>query len=183
MFVCRQCSDLGQLLGEANFDPDPYDIVHIDDEFDVILPLPVVLCQWSHPVRLVKAESDQGRLLYERADRRQWLQLERHLSGVLSGTPEKYGPLALRTRQRVRELAWECKDVLPRDSAPNPSILKRAAGASIWRAACLHARCLFLVGQLLHQTEGDTIAPIRTSGVVIRRGGVSSLDIAESLCG
>jgi hypothetical protein len=35
-----------QLLGEANFNPDPYDIVHIDDEFDVILPLPVVLRQW-----------------------------------------------------------------------------------------------------------------------------------------
>jgi len=124
---------------------------------DSLVPLLVILRQWPHPVRLVKVKSHTGCLLNERADEQAELGYEDAAQEVCPA-PQKFGSLALRTRQHVRELAQECKKALPRDSAPNHSILKRVVGANTRRAACM--RSTFFVRQLLHQKEGETIARV-----------------------
>ena len=142
-----------QNWGTANFNPEPNDVVH----FDVILPLLEVLRQWPHPVRLVKVKSHTGCLMNEMADEQAELGYDDAAQEVCQA-PQKFGSLALRTRQHVRELAQKCKKELPRDSAPNRKILKSVVGANTRRAACM--RSTFFVRQLLHQKEGETIARV-----------------------
>jgi hypothetical protein len=149
LLVFVDCFVLLNILQQwGNFNPEQKDIVH----FDVILPLLVALRQWPLPVRLVEKKSHTGCLLNERADEHEDAAQE------VCPSPQKFGSLALRTRQHVRELAQECKKALPRDSAPNHSIPKRAVGANTRRAACMSST--FFVRQLLHQKEGETIARV-----------------------
>ena len=142
-----------QHWGKADFNPDPNDVVH----FDVILPLLEALRQWPHPVRLMKVKSHTGCLLNERADEQAELGYD-DTAQEICPAPQKFGSLALRTRQHVRELVQGCNKALPRDSAPNQNIIKSVVGANTRRAACM--RNTIFVRQLLHQKEGETIARV-----------------------
>jgi ribonuclease HI len=135
-----------QHWGKADFNPDPNDVVH----FDVILPLLEALRQWPHPVRLMKVKSHTGCLLNERADEQAELGYD-DTAQEICPAPQKFGSLALRTRQHVRELVQGCNKALPRDSAPNQNIIKSVVGANTRRAACM--RNTIFVRQLLHQKE------------------------------
>ena len=76
---------------------------------------------------------------------------------VCSG-PQKYGSLWLKVQPNVRAFAAQCQKPLPRDSAPNRSLLKRAAGAS--RRRIVSKRSTTFVRHLLHRSEGATIARV-----------------------
>ena len=70
--------------------------------------------------------------------------------------PQKYGSLWLKVQQHVRALASQCQKPLPRDSAPNRSLLKKVAGANTRRA--VSKRSTSFVRQLVQQSAGATIA-------------------------
>ena len=61
--------------------------------------------------------------------------------------PQKYGSFWLRIKPIVRTQADECKKQLPRDSAPNKSILKQVARFNILRAMKLR-RTIFVANVL-----------------------------------
>ena len=72
--------------------------------------------------------------------------------------PQKYGSFWLKVQPHVRALAEQCQKPLPRDSAPNRSLLKRVAGANRRRTVC--KRSTTFVRHLLHRSEGATIARV-----------------------
>ncbi len=140
-----------QKWGKANFNPLPCDILH----FDVVSPLLHVLRQWQHPVRLVKVKSHTGCLMNERADELAEQGCNEEAQEVCPA-PQIYGSLWLRVQPHVRTLAAQCQKPLPRDSAPNWSLLKKVAGANTRRA--VGKRNTTSVRHLVHQSEGATIA-------------------------
>ena len=145
--------DILQKWGKASFNPRPNDILH----FDVIFPLLNVLRQWQYPVRLVKVKSHTGCLMNERADEQAELGYSETAQEVCSA-PQKYGSLWLKVQPHVRALAAQCQKPLPRDSAPNRSLLKKVAGANTRRA--VSKRSTTFVRHLVHQSEGTTIARV-----------------------
>jgi hypothetical protein len=72
--------------------------------------------------------------------------------------PQKYGSLWLRTRPAVRELAESSGKPLPRDSAPNRSLLEKTAASNTLRA--VKQRSTVFVTDLLHHKEGATVSKI-----------------------
>ena len=72
--------------------------------------------------------------------------------------PQKYGSFWLKVQPHVRALAEQCQKPLPRDSAPNRSLLKRVAGANRRRTVC--KRSTTFVRHLLHRSKGATIARV-----------------------
>ena len=148
---CLVLLDILQRWGQASFHPQPTDVVH----FDIIFPLLDELRRWLGPLRLVKVKSHTGCLLNERAD----VYAER---GYREETPEicpgprKLGSVWLGVRPHVRASTAQSGKSLPRDSAPNHSLLKKTVRANARRAVGM--RSTTFVRQLLHQQEGATIA-------------------------
>jgi ribonuclease HI len=148
---CLVLLDILQRWGQASFHPQPTDVVH----FDIIFPLLDELRRWLGPLRLVKVKSHTGCLLNERAD----VYAER---GYREETPEicpgprKFGSVWLGVRPHVRASTAQSGKSLPRDSAPNHSLLKKTVRANARRAVGM--RSTTFVRQLLHQQEGATIA-------------------------
>ena len=145
--------DTLQKWGTANFNPRPNDVRH----FDVIFPLLRALRHWQHPVKLVKVKSHTGCLMNERADELAERGYGEDVQEVCSA-PQKYGSFWLKVQPHVRALAEQCQKPLPRDSAPNRSLLKRVAGANRRRTVC--KRSTTFVRHLLHRSEGATIARV-----------------------
>ena len=145
--------DILQKWGTASFNPRPKDVRH----FDVIFPLLCALRQWQYPVRLVKIKSHTGCLMNERADE---LAERGYCEDALEvcSAPQKYGSLWLKVQPHVRNLAAQCQTPLPRDSAPNRSLLKRVARANARRT--VSKRSTTFVRHLLHQSEGAVIARV-----------------------
>jgi hypothetical protein len=72
--------------------------------------------------------------------------------------PQKYGPFWLRVRPAVREIAHSSGKTLPRDSAPNCSLLKKTAAFNALRA--VRKRSTAFVTDLLHHKEEATVSKI-----------------------
>ena len=143
--------DILQRWGQVSFHPHPADVVH----FDVIFPLLDELRQRTGPVRLVKVKSHTGCLLNERAD--EWAERGFHAEPPeICPGPRKYGSVWLGIRPHVRESATQLGKSLPRDSAPNHQLLRRAVRVNTRRAVGM--RSTKFVRHLLHQPEGATIA-------------------------
>ncbi len=134
-----------QHWGKANFNPDPNDVVH----FDVILPLLEALCQWTHPVKMMKVKSHT-----EMADE----QAKLGYDDTAQEVSPALGSLALRARQHVRELGQGGKKALPQDSALNHNTIKSVVGANTRRAVCMCST--IFVRQPLHQRKGETFARV-----------------------
>ena len=139
--------------GKSDFQPHPHDIAH----FDVLVPLLTELRTWPGSVLLVKVKSHAGCLLNERADEL----AERGLSSQdeqLSPGPSKYGTLWLRIRSswRRRVQSEQIHHVVPRDNAPNKSIIKHVAEINCTRA--VRKRSTQFVAHLLHRPEGSVLS-------------------------
>ena len=72
--------------------------------------------------------------------------------------PQKYGSFWLRVRSTVREYAEKCGVHLPRDSAPNRSLLEKVANFNTLRA--VKKRSTLFVTDLLQHKEGATVSKI-----------------------
>ena len=150
---CLVVLDILSKWGRNDFYPEPKEIVH----FDVICPLLHVLRHWTGNVTLVKIKSHTGCLMNERAD--ELAELGRKTEGPeICPGPQKYGSFWLRTRQAVRELAESSGKPLPRDSAPNRSLLEKTAASNTLRA--VKKRSTVFVTDLLHHKEGATVSKI-----------------------
>ena len=125
--------------------------------FSVIRPLLHELRQWHGRVTLVKVKSHTGCLLNELADEQ--AELGRMAEGpeICQG-PQKYGSFWLRVRPEARELAAKSGKMLPRDSAPNHSLLEKVAVSNTLRAA--KKRSTLFVTDLLHHKEGAVVSRI-----------------------
>ena len=108
--------------GRHDFHPNPKEVVH----FDVIFPRLEELRQWSGPITLMKIKSHAGCLMlkraYENAEEGRTADHEE-----LSPCPQKYGSFSLKILESVRKQAAACNKTLPRNSAPNASILRTVA--------------------------------------------------------
>ena len=72
--------------------------------------------------------------------------------------PQKYGSFWLRVRPETREFAEQCGTSLPRDSAPNSSLLEKVASSNILRAVKKH-NTLFVTG-LFHHKVGAIVSKV-----------------------
>ena len=136
--------------GRWDYHPRPKEIVH----FDVISQLLVELRKWPGSIKLVKVKSHSGCLLNERADEE--AERGRTTEGPeLCPGPQKYGALWLRIRPSTRAA---CGQPLPRDSAPNASIIKKVVAANILRA--VQKRNTAFVRDLFHRQDGNTVSSI-----------------------
>ena len=117
--------------GKASLNPQPNDVLH----FDVIFPLLNVLRQRQRPLRLVKVKSHTGFLVITRADELAEVGYSQTVQEVFSA-PQKYGSLWLKVQQHFKfcALAAQCQKLLPTDSAPYQSLLKKGTGANTRRA-------------------------------------------------
>ena len=137
--------------GRHDFHPSPKEVVH----FDIIFPLLEELRQWRGKITLMKIKSHAGCLMNERAD-------EQAEDGRTADHPElcpgprKLGSFWLRVRETVREQAAACNKQLPRNSAPNRSILRTVSKVNILRA--MRLRLTRFVTDLLHRKEGVTVS-------------------------
>jgi hypothetical protein len=77
--------------------------------------------------------------------------------------PQKYGALWLRIRPCTRTLAEACGQQLPRDSAPNVSLIKKVILVNTLRA--VRMRSTVFVKDLFHRPDGAIL-----SGIVKRCG-------------
>jgi ribonuclease HI len=128
---CLVLLDILLKWGRSDFQPQPRDIVH----FDVLVPLLSELRSWPGTVVLMKVKSHAGCLLNERADALADLGALSEEEQIFPG-PSKYGTLWLRARAswRDRVRSEQLHHVLPRDSAPNKSILKQIITVNLFRA-------------------------------------------------
>ena len=150
---CLVVLDILTKWGRCDYYPRPKEIVH----FNVIYQLLVELRRWPGQVRLVKVKSHSGCLLNERADE----EAERGRTGSqpeICPGPQKYGALLLRIRQSTRALAEACGQQLPRDSAPNVSLIKKVILVNTLRA--VQKRSTVFVKDLLHRMDGATVSSI-----------------------
>ena len=77
---------------------------------------------------------------------------------VLCPGPQKYGSFWLRVRPSTREFAETCGKHLPRDSAPNVSIIKQVVAANILRA--VKKRSTVFVTDFLHNSSSATVSKV-----------------------
>ncbi len=139
--------------GTHNFNRRPKEVVH----FDVMYPLLLELRQWTGDIMLVKGKSHSGCLLNERAD--EHADLGKTADGpMLCPGPRKHSSLWLRIAPIVREHAQQCKKRLPRDTAPNRSLLDQVVSFNIFRSA--QKRDTIFVTDLLHSIEGATVSHV-----------------------
>jgi ribonuclease HI len=150
---CLVLLDILRRWGTHNFNPRPKEVVH----FDVIYPLLLELRQWIGDLVLVKVKSHSGCLLNERADEQADLGRSADCSLLCPG-PRKHSSLWLRIAPIVREHAQQCKKRLPRDTAPNKSLLDQVISLNIFRAVL--KRDTIFVTDLLHRTEGSTVCRV-----------------------
>ena len=150
---CLVVLDILMKWGRSDFHPGPKEIVH----FAVIRPLLHELRQWRGNVTLVKVKSHTGCLLNERADEQAELGRMAEEPEICPG-PQKYGSFWLRVRPTTREFAEKCGKPLPRDSAPNRSLLEKVAISNTLRA--VRKRSTLFVTDLLHRTEGATVSKV-----------------------
>ena len=101
--------------------------------FDIIFPLLEEIRRWQHPIRLVKVKSHSGCQLNEWADVMATQGFSDDAPEVSPG-PDKYGSFWLRVHDHVRAYAVQCRKLLPRDSAPNNSILSKVVAVNTFRA-------------------------------------------------
>jgi len=154
LLVFVDCLVLLEILkkwGTSNFHPRPREIVH----FDIIRSLLIELRQWQGNIMLVKVKSHTGCLLNERADEQAELGRDAEGPEICPG-PQKFGSFWLRVRPTTREFASKCRKQLPRDSAPNNSIIQKVAAANIFRS--VRQRSTIFVQSLLHRTESITVS-------------------------
>ena len=150
---CLVVLDILQKWGRYDFHPGPKEIVH----FAVIRPLLHELRQWTGNVTLVKVKSHTGCLLNERADEQAELGRTAEGPEICPG-PQKYGSFWLRVRPETREFAKVCGMPLPRNSAPNRSLLEKVAASNILRAV-KKRNTLFVTG-LFHHKMGATVSKV-----------------------
>ncbi len=145
--------DILRKWGRSEFHPDPKEIIH----FTVIYPLIEELRQWTGNITLLKVKSHTGCLLNERAD--ELAERGRTAEGPeICPGPQKYGFFWLRVRQEIRRFAAKCSKTLPRDSAPNRSILEKVAGSNALRA--VRKRTTVFVTDLFDREEGSTVSKV-----------------------
>ena len=150
---CLVVLDILQKWGKNDYHPRPKEVVH----FDVIYSLLMELRRWAGKITLVKIKSHTGCLMNERAD--EFAELGRAREDpVLCAGPQKYGSFWLRIRPSIREFATACGKPLPRDSAPNSSIIKKVVAVNTFRA--VQKRNTVLVKDLLHNINGATVSRI-----------------------
>ena len=127
-------------------------------DFDAIFSLLNKLRRRMALVRLVKVKSHTGRLLNERAD--EWAERGFHTEPQeICHAPRKYGSVWLGIGPHVRASAAQLGKALPRDSAPNKPPSSTQGSSIEYLEGCWHAaRSTTFVRQLLHQSEGATIA-------------------------
>ena len=135
--------------GRSEFQPHPRDIA----QFDVLLPLLTELRTWPGVVVLMKIKSHAGCLLNERADELADQGLKSPVEKLFPG-PSKYGTLWLRIRDswRHRVKSEQLHHIIPRDSAPNRSILNKVTEINCLRA--VRKRNTQFVRHLFHRPEG-----------------------------
>ena len=150
---CLVILDILRKWGRSEFHPDPKEIIH----FTVIYPLIEELRQWTGNITLFKVKSHTGCLLNERADEQAELGRTAEGPEICPG-PQKYGSFWLRVRQEIRRFTAECGKTLPRDSAPNRSILEKVAGSNVLRA--VRKRTTVFVTDLFDRVEGSTISKV-----------------------
>lgn len=150
---CLVILDILRKWGSSEFHPDPKEIIH----FTVIYPLLEELRQWTGNITLLKVKSHTGCLLNERAD--ELAERGRTADGPeICPGPQKYGSLWLRVRPETRRFATEYGKIMPRDSAPNRSILEKVAGSNVLRA--VRKRTTVFVSDLFDREEGSTVSKI-----------------------
>jgi len=150
---CLVILDILRKWGRSEFHPDPKEIIH----FTVIYPLIEELRQWTGNITLFKVKSHTGCLLNERADEQAELGRAAEGPEICPG-PQKYGSFWLRVRPEIRRFTAECGKTLPRDSAPNRSILEKVAGSNVLRA--VRKRTTVFVTDLFDRVEGSTISKV-----------------------
>jgi hypothetical protein len=108
---------------------------------------------------LLKVKSHTGCLMNERADEQAELGRMAEGPDICPG-PQKYGSFWLRVRPAVREFDSEGSSgkPLPRDSAPNRSLLEKTAASNTLRA--VKKRSIVFVTDLLHHKEGATVSRV-----------------------
>ena len=160
--VFVDCLGLLQLLanwGRADFWPGPKDIIH----FDVLLPLLRVLREWTTELVFVKVKSHAGCYHNEMADECAGVGCALDDSPLYSG-PQKYGTLHLRLQPCLHNLVEKehlCA-TLPRDGAPNKSILKQVVSVNTKRAVNL--RHTIFVRDIVHQPVSVIVARVVAKG-------------------
>ncbi len=107
---------------------------------------------------LLNVKSHTGCLLNECADELAELGRQAETLEICPGPP-KYGSFWLRIRPAVREYAEKCSKSLPRDSAPNRSLLDAVVAFNTLRAVKKRST-IKLVSDLLHRKEGAVISRI-----------------------
>ena len=135
--------------GKSEFQPHPRDIA----QFDVLLPLLTELRTWPGVVVLMKIKSHAGCLLNERADELADQGLKSPVEKLFPG-PSKYGTLWLRIRDswRHRVKSEQLHHIIPRDNAPNRSILNSVTEINCLRA--VRKRNTQFARHLFHRPEG-----------------------------
>ena len=150
---CLVVLDILSKWGRTDFYPDPKEVVH----FDVIRHLLMELRQWSGNVTLVKIKSHTGCLMNERADAQ--AELGRKATGPeICPGPQKYGSFWLRVRPAARKLAESSGKPLPRDSAPNRSLLEKTSISNTLRA--VRKRSTVFSTDLHQRREGATLSKV-----------------------
>ena len=150
---CLVVLDILRKWGHNDFHPGPKEVIH----FTVVRPLIAELRQWAGNITLLKVKSHTGCLLNERAD--ELAELGRTAEGPeICPGPQKYGSFWLRVRPETRLLAEECGKPLPRDSAPNRSLLEKVAAFHALRAVRL--RSTVFVTDLFDNKDGKTVSKL-----------------------
>ena len=152
------CLSLLQILsnwGRVDFWPGPKDIIH----FDVLLPLLQVLREWTAELVLVKVKSHAGCYHNEMADDCADAGCVLDDPPLFSG-PQKYGTLHLRLQPSLHTLVEKehlCS-TLPRDGAPNASILRHVVSVNTQRA--MYLRNTIFVREVMYRPESAIVARV-----------------------
>ena len=162
---CLVLLDILMKWGKSEFQPQPRDIVH----FDILVPLLIELRLWPGTVLLMKIKSHAGCLLNERADELAELGVKSEDEQISPG-PSKHGSVWLRIREswRHRVRSEKLHHIIPRDTAPNKSILKLVSAVNFLRA--MTKRNTKYVRHLLHREEGTVLSRVvsRNDDAVLR---------------
>ena len=156
---CLVILDILGKWGHSNFHPNPKQIMH----FTVVPGRPLIdeLRQLAKNITLLKVKSQIGCLLNERAD--ELAESGRSAEGPefcpeICPGPQKYGSFWLRVRQETRRLAEEFGKALPRDSAPNRSLLEKVIVSSTLHA--VQKRNTISVTDLFDHKEGSALSKL-----------------------
>jgi ribonuclease HI len=155
---CLVVLDILRKWGHSDFHPGPKEVIH----FTVVRPLIAELCRWAGNITLLKVKSHTGCLKNERAD--ELAELGRRgdrrtdEGPEICPGPQKYVSFWLQVRPETRRLAEECGKPLPRDGAPNRSLLEKVAASHALRA--VRQRSTVFVTDLFDHKEGKTVSKI-----------------------